>query len=390
LAIKEANIPQNLVFHKENNLSWIKKIYLCMRKSMGFLGGGTMGTNRYIIGFCIVFLGHISLEAVESVKIPLRGPVKDIAFSRDGSLVAIADGVHTLIWRIIKESSAKSLGIRLATEIDSLLPGAILSWHGKEKSLMFVNNDHELLYLACENKAFLWSGVAAFGEYDVVNALWNVGGNDLIIISCLKTAPEYVMDEWYKIDNDIHFMAEYPQKFDEIKSTCWNKSGTTFAFIEKGDLILSDRDFNTDALLAWGFFGCDAKKIKSVAWLAGHDDICAVITDKTGIEILKIKNRDALERLSNFGLCVSSVTAIAVHPVRKCIAAGFKDGTVRIWSLDDLKKPNEYLVINAHVDAVTSLAWHPKEDCIFSGSCDETVGVWDVTEEIEMIPKWCL
>jgi len=355
---------------------------------VGVARGGMMGKVSDVLSLFVVILCQNSLYSIDSLKVPVNGLVQSIAFSRDGSLVAIADGIRTLIWRIIKESSAKNLGIRLVTEIDCLLPGASLTWHTKEKSLLFVNKDHEILYLACEDKAYLWSGVAAFGEYDVVNTLWNVGGNDLIVISCLKTKPEYVMDEWYKIGNDIHFMTEYPQKFEEIKKPCWNKSGTTFAFVEKGELILSDRDFNTDALLAWGFFGCESKKIKSVAWLAGHDDICAVIIDKMGIEILKIKNRDTLERLSSFGLYSSAVTAIAVHPVRKCIAAGFKDGTVRIWSLDDLKKPDEYLVINAHVDEVTSLAWHPKEDCFFSGSCDETVGVWDVTEEISNIQKW--
>ena len=347
-----------------------------------------MGKVLGILFFLIVFLGQNFLRSVDSLKVPLNGPVQDIAFSRDGSLVAVADGVRTLIWHVIKESPTKSLGIRLVTEIDCLLPGASLSWHAKEKSLLFVNKDNELHCLVCDDKIYIWTGVAALGEYDVVNALWNVGGNDLIIISCLKTKPEYVMDEWYKIDSDIYFMTEYSQKFEEIKTPCWNKSGTTFAFVEKGDLILSGRDSVTEALLAWGFFGCDAKKIKSVAWLTGHDDMCAVVTDKTGIEIVKITNRETLERLSAFGLYTSSVTAIAVHPVRRCIAAGFKDGTVRIWSLEDLKKPSEYLVINAHVDAVASLAWHPKEDCFFSGSCDETVGVWDVTEEIQNIQKW--
>ncbi len=341
---------------------------------------------RITVSVC--FLLCATAYSLDSLLVSVDGVVKNIACSADGSFVAIADQKRTLLWHVVVVPESKKIGVRFSFALDCLLDGASLAWHSKEKSLMFVNKDRDLLYFACQDRIYLWSEITALGEYELIDALWNVGGNDMIIVSCSKEKSKFVMDEWYKVDNDIHFMVEYSQKFDEIKSPCWNKSGTTFAFIEKGDLILSDRDFDTSALYAWGFFGSDYKKIKTVSWLAGHDNMCVVITDKTGIEILKIRDKNALERLSLFGYNSLSVTTIAVHPIRKCIAAGFKDGIIRIWNLEDLKNPHEHLVINAHVGAVTALTWHPKQDCLFSGSCDGMVGVWDVTEEIQKLSKW--
>jgi WD40 repeat protein len=70
------------------------------------------------------------------------------------------------------------------------------------------------------------------------------------------------------------------------------------------------------------------------------------------------------------------ILALSFVPGTSILASGAKDGTIRLWNLEQKK---ESLVIKAHEldPGVKSIAFSPKGDRIVSGGHDDAVRVWD-------------
>jgi WD40 repeat protein/serine/threonine protein kinase len=62
------------------------------------------------------------------------------------------------------------------------------------------------------------------------------------------------------------------------------------------------------------------------------------------------------------------------------LAAGFWDGTVRVWDI----KSKKILHTFHHSDRVTCVAFHPNGKQLASGSCDNTAKVWDLETDQEV------
>ena len=72
----------------------------------------------------------------------------------------------------------------------------------------------------------------------------------------------------------------------------------------------------------------------------------------------------------------SKCYALAWSPDGSQLAAGFGDGTIRVWSADTWAEPPRPMA--GHRLDVISVAWSPDGRRLASGSRDGSVGVWDI------------
>jgi glucose repression regulatory protein TUP1 len=72
----------------------------------------------------------------------------------------------------------------------------------------------------------------------------------------------------------------------------------------------------------------------------------------------------------------ADVYSVAISPDMKLVAAGYRDGVVRIWDAD-----TGHLVeqLDGHTDVVRSVAFTPDGKGLISGSLDRTMKRWDLT-----------
>ncbi|MCA0456465.1 MAG: WD40 repeat domain-containing protein [Chloroflexi bacterium] len=70
------------------------------------------------------------------------------------------------------------------------------------------------------------------------------------------------------------------------------------------------------------------------------------------------------------------IFSIALSPDGTVLAAGYQDGTVRLWNVET---GDQLIVLKGHKDRVVSLAFSPDGTLLASGGTDGTVRLWGVT-----------
>jgi U3 small nucleolar RNA-associated protein 12 len=83
----------------------------------------------------------------------------------------------------------------------------------------------------------------------------------------------------------------------------------------------------------------------------------------------------------------AQVTALALNPARQNIlAAGYHDGSIRLWTLkDDLSVGELAVTFNGHKSAVTHLAFDGQGNRLVSGSKDTDIVLWDIVAETGLV-----
>ena len=108
----------------------------------------------------------------------------------------------------------------------------------------------------------------------------------------------------------------------------------------------------------------------------------AVVPALESIKIWSTKTSALLATLYDFP-STAEVTVLTQNPGRKqLIAAGYQDGTVRIWQMNEQWNQGELVVtFNGHKSAVTQLCFDGRGDRLASGSRDTDVVLWDIVSE---------
>jgi U3 small nucleolar RNA-associated protein 12 len=108
----------------------------------------------------------------------------------------------------------------------------------------------------------------------------------------------------------------------------------------------------------------------------------AVVPALESIKVWNIKTSTLLATLQDSSSTVE-VTALAQNPVRKSfVAAGYHDGSVRLWKLNDTWDGGELVVtFNGHKSAVTELCFDHQGNRLASGSRDTDIVLWDIVSE---------
>src|SRR5579859_2748706 len=108
----------------------------------------------------------------------------------------------------------------------------------------------------------------------------------------------------------------------------------------------------------------------------------AIVPALESIKVWNVKTSVLLATLAD-PPSAAEVTFLARNPVRKnLIAAGYQDGSVRVWSLNDTCSAGELVVtFNGHKSAITQLSFDSEGNRLASGSRDTDVVLWDLVSE---------
>lgn len=108
----------------------------------------------------------------------------------------------------------------------------------------------------------------------------------------------------------------------------------------------------------------------------------AVVPALESIKVWNVKTSTLLTTLHD-SPSTAEVTVLTQNPVRhELIAAGYQDGTVRIWRLNAQWNQGELVVtFNGHKSAVTQLCFDSQGNRLASGSRDTDVVLWDIVSE---------
>jgi WD40 repeat protein len=72
---------------------------------------------------------------------------------------------------------------------------------------------------------------------------------------------------------------------------------------------------------------------------------------------------------------------VAFSPDGKYVLAGFKDGTARLWDIQDINSTQSY-VLRGHTNDVRSVAFSPDGKFALTGSDDKTARLWNLVEPL--------
>jgi U3 small nucleolar RNA-associated protein 12 len=108
----------------------------------------------------------------------------------------------------------------------------------------------------------------------------------------------------------------------------------------------------------------------------------AVVPALESIKVWNVKTSVLLATLSD-SPSTAEVTVLAQNPGRKnLIAAGYQDGSVRVWSLNETFTSGELVVtFTGHKSAITQLCFDREGNRLASGSRDTDVVLWDLVSE---------
>jgi WD40 repeat protein len=97
-----------------------------------------------------------------------------------------------------------------------------------------------------------------------------------------------------------------------------------------------------------------------------------------GNGVITVVDAETLGVIKRIRASKERVRAMAVHPHRQELAAGYSDNTIRIFDLHSLKVKQ---VIEAHKNSVFTLCYSPDYSMLLSGSRDAHLKIWDVTKD---------
>ena len=108
----------------------------------------------------------------------------------------------------------------------------------------------------------------------------------------------------------------------------------------------------------------------------------AVVPALESIKVWNVKTSALLTILYD-SPSIAEVTALGQNPARRdLIAAGYQDGSVRLWRLNEDWRSGELVVtFNGHKSAVTQLCFDSQGNRLASGSRDTDVILWDIVSE---------
>jgi U3 small nucleolar RNA-associated protein 12 len=116
--------------------------------------------------------------------------------------------------------------------------------------------------------------------------------------------------------------------------------------------------------------------------VARSQPILAIVPALESVKVWNVKTSILLATLTD-PPSSAEVTFLARNPVRKnLIAAGYQDGSVRVWSLNETCSAGELVVtFNGHKSAITKLSFDSEGNRLASGSRDTDVVLWDLVSE---------
>jgi U3 small nucleolar RNA-associated protein 12 len=117
-----------------------------------------------------------------------------------------------------------------------------------------------------------------------------------------------------------------------------------------------------------------------------HAVTLAIVPALEAVKIWNTKSSALLATLHD-APSMAEVTALTLNPANSLmLAAGYHDGSIRLWTLkDDFSGGELAVTFNGHKNAVTHLAFDEEGNRLVSGSKDTDMVLWDIVAETGLV-----
>ena len=296
----------------------------------------------------------------------------DVAFSRDGRLLATAAGFESTaaLWDV----SDPAHPVRLAT----------LSGHtGQVKGVEFGPAGDVLVTASRDHTARLWNvrdprrprplSTISGHTSTVGQASFDATGRRLVTASVDGTARVW----------DIRDLA-HPRTL----ATLDNGTGFVYSAVFSPDgRTVASTSFDDQLVRLWDISDLAHPTLRAL--LAGHTDtvfravfspdgdtIASGAADRT----VRFWRLDAPTMRGSLVGHRNWLSAVAVSPARGLLATGSADHTARLWDVRDPASPRQLSVLTGHTDGVRSVAFSADGRRLVTGSTDTMARLWDITD----------
>jgi WD40 repeat protein/serine/threonine protein kinase len=331
------------------------------------------------------------------------GPVRSVAYSPNGKLVASAGDDHLIcVWDaetlkervLLRGHTDAVLCLTFTPDSKRLLSGSadktVRLWDikGRKKLLKLEGHTNPVTCVAVSvdgTRALSGAG----GPFDHTVRLWDLTGKGREVVACKghsggvhAVAFAATTGTLLSCSRDRTLRRWNPQKGIEIGRTTFDQVAhgalcqLGMAFSQNGGHLVLGRD---NAVVIW-----DVEKDKAFTYasLAG-DHRVVTVGDKMrwyavwGSELKVIGLQPPTER--RFSGHQGAVTSMAFSPDAKRLISGGVDGTVRLW---DIESGKEVMPRPGHTTAVQSVALSKDGRYVLTGGADQTVRLWDLASSM--------
>jgi WD40 repeat protein/formylglycine-generating enzyme required for sulfatase activity len=320
-----------------------------------------------------------------------KGTVEEVAFSPDGTLLAVASslGVHvynaeTLEEVFLIESDAWLTSVAFSPDGQTLASGAlddtVRLWRVSDGALL-----HILEAEGVNSVAFSPDGqTLASGSWDETVRLWQV--SDEALLHILEGHTEGVRSVTFSPDGQTLASGSWDDTVrlwrvsdGALLHTLEGHTGDveSVAFSPDGQTLASGADDTvrlwrvSDGALLHTLEGY-ARDVRSVAF--SPDGRILALGSYANAKLWQVSDGALLRTLEDY---TDYVTSMAFSPDGHTLALGARDDPVRLWRVSDGALLH---TLKGHIDNVTSVAFSPDGQILASGSWDKTVRLWQVSD----------
>ena len=320
-----------------------------------------------------------------------KGTVEEVAYSPDGSLIAIGSSIGVFLYNsdTLVEMSyfAEDISINC------------IAWSPDGQTLASGSNDNEVILWDVQSgeklrtlaghtslvSSVAWSPdgqTLASGSWDNTVILWDAQSGEKLRTLAGHTSYVYSVD-WspdghtlasggygtvilwdVQSGEKLHTLAGHT---DYVRSVAWSPDGKTLASGSADNtVILWDAQSGEELRTLAGH----TRSVNSVAWSPDGQTLASGSYDDTII----LWDAQSGEKLRTLAGHTSSVNSVAWSPDGLTLASGGYDNEVILW---DAQSGEKLRTLVGHTYWVYSVAWSPDGKTLASGSWDDTIILWD-------------
>jgi WD40 repeat protein len=286
------------------------------------------------------------------------GPVRAVAFSPDGSVIASAgDDGNINIWDYGTFKKRRSLNIEAIRKVRAIV-------FGPGTTLFAVGDDRCVL---------VWDWATGIGS----NFLFTGGQKGL---ECVGISPDGKTVAAGGIDGTVYLWQTDGQHRDRLRSLQGHtKHVHGLAFLPDGKTLLSAGEDGSLRLWNWQDSTTEAtievgkRHVHGIAVSADGKMVAAAVGG-TGLRRWSLPDRRELPAIEGAGMA----RGVAISPDGKTLATVHEDGTVKLWDNDT---GDRRAVLKGHVKVVLGVAFAPDGKTLATAGSDGTVKLWKVADK---------